>query len=253
MADQAEPLMDPREHPIFLEDQASVENALAHARRFATKEPFKDRKEAGEAVDAIKALSNVQRDAEQRKLEITAPWRATTSIFNVHYKELLSSVEAAKSALKQKGLAFKREEDAQIAERRRQERAALDHKAEEAAKEAQAAAELAAEDPGDAEMQELANEARREAAARAVAPPVPIPDAPKQVRGGFSSLGSRTVYKHEVTDAAAVPERNKVISDASLKADIAAERAAAKAENRPFNLNLIPGVRIFPEEIPVSR
>jgi hypothetical protein len=249
---QVEPLVNVKELETFREDQGAVERALAHARRFASKEPFKDRKEAGEAADAIKALGNVRRDAEERKLGITAEWRASTNAVNTEYKELLSLIGAAEQALKQKGLAFKKAEEARVVEQRRQEQARLDREAEAAAKEAQAAAEVAADDD-DPELQQLAEDTRREAAAAAVATPPPPMAPPKQVRGGFASLGSRTIYKHEIVDGALVPARNKVVSDASIKADIAAEKAAAKAENRAFNLELIPGVRIYSEEIPVSR
>jgi hypothetical protein len=251
MPNQVEPLIDVKESEVFLEDKASVEKALEYARRFASGEPFKDRQEAGEAADAIKGLNNVRRDAEERKLQLTAPWRASTNAVNAEYKELLSSIAAAEGALKQKGLAFKKAEEARLAEQRRQEQAELDRKAEEAAKEAQAAAEVAAEDE-DPELQKLADETRQQAAAAAVAaPPRPVAP-PKQVRGGFASLGSRTVWKFEVIDEGQVPERHKVIDPRSLKAEVDAEARASKAGAREFKLE-IPGVRIFPEEIAISR
>lgn len=251
MPEQVEPLVDVKEHEVFLEDKASVERALEFARRFASGEAFKDRQEAGEAADAIKGLNNVRRDAEARKLQITASWRASTNAVNVEYKELLAPIGAAEGALKQKGLAFKEAEEARITEQRRQEQAELDRRAEAAAQEAQEAAELAAEDDSS-EMRDLADEARQQAAAAAVAtPPRPIAP-PKQVRGGFASLGSRTVWKFEVTDSAAVPAQHKIIDPRSLKAAVDGEARAAKAEHRDFKLE-IPGVRIFSEEIAISR
>jgi hypothetical protein len=251
MPEQVEPLVNIKEHEVFLEDKTSVEKALDFARRFASGEPFKDRQEAGEAADAIKGLNNVRRDAEARKLQITAPWRASTNAVNVEYKELLSSIGAAEGALKQKGLAFKKAEEARVEEQRRAEQREIDRKAEEAAQEAQEAAELAAQE-NTPEMRDLAAEAREQAAVAAVAtPPRPV-DPPKQVRGGFASLGSRTAWKFEVTDSALVPAQHKIVDPRSLKAAVDAEARAAKAEHRDFKLE-IPGVRIYPEEIAISR
>jgi hypothetical protein len=247
----ADPLVDIKEHEVFLEDKASVENALAHASRFATDEPFKSRQEAGEAADAIAALKNIRIDAEKRKLDITAQWRVSTNAVNTQYKELLSPVGAAEQALKQKGLAFQQAEQARAAEEQRQREAEQAKAAEAAAQEAQEAAEIAAEDDSP-EMQELASEARKDAAAAAVAPPPAAPAPPRQVRGGFASLGSRTVYKFELVDADAVPAAYKVVDSAAIKAVVTAEASAAKAEDRAFALE-IPGVRIFSEEIAVSR
>jgi hypothetical protein len=249
--EQVEPLINVKEHDVFLEDKASVERALHFAQRFASGEPFKDRQEAGEAADAIKGLNNVGRDADEHKKAITAQWRASTAAVNTEYKELLSSVDAAEQALKQKGLAYKRAEEARVAEERRAEQAELDRKAEAAAQEAQEAAELAAQDDS-AEMRDLAAEAREQAATAAVAtPPRPV-DPPKQVRGGFASLGSRTSWKFEVIDSAAVPAQHRIVDPRSLKAAVDAEARAAKAEHRDFKLE-IPGVRIYPEEIAISR
>jgi hypothetical protein len=251
MPNQFEPLIDVKESEVFLEDKASVEKALEYARRFARGGSFKSRQEAGEAADAIKGLNNVRRDAEERKLQITAEWRASTNAVNVEYKELLSSISAAEGALKQKGLAFKQAEQARIAEQQRQEQARLDREAEAAAKEAQAAAEVAAED-SDPELQKLADETRQEAAAAAVATPHRPVAPPKQLRGGFASLGSRTVWKSEVTDESQVPDRHKIVDSRSIKAAVDAEARASKAGGRDFKLE-IPGVRIFSEEIAISR
>jgi hypothetical protein len=246
-----EPLINVKESETFLEDKASVEKALGYAQRFATGEPFKDRQEAGEAADAIKGLNNVRRDAEARKLQITAPWRASTSAVNTEYKELLAQIGAAEGALKQKGLAYKKAEEARLREQQRQEQAEIDRKAEAAAQQAQEAAELAAAE-NTPEMQDLAAEARAEAAAAAVATaPRPV-DPPKQMRGGFASLGSRTTWKFEVVDSALVPTQHKIVDPRSLKAAVDAEARAAKAEHRDFKLE-IPGVRIYPEEIAISR
>jgi hypothetical protein len=251
VANQVEPLVNVRELETFREDQGRVEKALKRARQFATPEPFKTREEAGAAADSIKELSNVAKDAEDRKKATTAEWRASTQAVNTEYKELLSPIQAAEQALKQKGLAFKRAEEARAEEARRQEQARRDKKAEDKAKEAQEAAELA-EETEDPELQRLADETRQDAVAAAVAPPPPVIAPPKQMRGSFASLGSRTIYKIEVVDPAAVPPRHKVVSESSIKAEVNAEAKAAKAGNRDFSLE-IPGVRIISEEVGVSR
>jgi hypothetical protein len=252
-ADPVQPTVDPLELGQFLEDRRDVQTALTYARRFAKTDPFADRQEAGEAADAIKALNNVRRTAEKRKLEVTAEWRASTNAVNAQYKELLAPIAAAESALKAKGLAFKKAEEERLAEEQRREREELDRKAEETAADAQAAAELAAQEPANLEARQLAADAHGEAAKAAVATPLPPRDAPKNLRGGFSSLGSRTEYRHEVVDAALVPDRHKVVSEDSIKAAIKAEKVSAKATGRDFDLNLIPGIRIYPDEIAVSR
>ena len=245
------PLINVRELETFREDQGTVERALVRARQFAKPEPFKSREEAGEAADSIKELANARKDAEARKLAITAEWRASTAAVNTEYKELLSPIVAAEQALKQKGLAFKKAEEARAVEARRQEEKRRNEEAEDKVREAQEAAELAAEDD-DPELQKLADETRQDAAAASVAPPAPLIAPPKQMRGSFAALGSRTVWRFEVTDAAQVPDAYKVVNEASVKAALNAEASTAKAENRDFNLE-IPGVRIYSEEIAVSR
>jgi hypothetical protein len=241
-----------RELDTFVEDEREVKAALVHARRFAKPQPFADREEAGEAADAIKVLNGARKAAEARKLETTAEWRANTAAVNAEYKELLSTVGVAESVLKKKGLAFKREEQAKIDAERRAEQERLDREAEQKAAESQAAAELAAEEPDNPEAKEFAGEAFQEAAKAAVAiAPAPMP-APKNLRGDYGALGSYTVWKHEVTDASLLPPEHTIPNEKSLKAAVKAEAAVAKAQGRPFNLE-IPGTRIYADEIAVSR
>lgn len=251
MANQAQPLVNVREVETFREDQGRVERALSRAREFSGREPFKTREEAGAAADVIKELALARKDAEERKLAVTAEWRASTNAVNTEYKELLSPISAAEQALKQKGLAFKKAEEAKAIEAQRQEEARRHKEAEAKAQEAQEAAELAAQEH-DPELQRLADETRQDAAAAAVAPPPAVIAPPKQMRGSFGALGSRTVYRFEVTDPAQVPLTHKVVNEASIKAAVNAEASAAKAERRDFHLE-IPGVRIYSEEIGVSR
>lgn len=248
-----QPLVDIREDTTFLDHKHDVEAALIFARRFATNEPFKTRQEAGEAADAIKDLSGARKAADAYRLERTAEWRASTDHVNSHCNELVSQAKAAEQALKRKGLAFKRAEEEREAKERREEEARRHREAEEKAEEAQAAAELAAEEPTP-EAQELVAETHQEAARAALATaPAPAPAAPKQVRGSFGALGSQTVVKHEVVDVSKLPPEHLTFNDKTIKAAIKGEKAMAKAEDRPVNLDLIPGVRIWTEEIGVSR
>jgi hypothetical protein len=241
-----------RELDSFLEDEREVKAALVHARRFAKAAPFADREEAGEAADAIKVLNGARKAAEARKLETTAEWRANTAAVNAEYKELLSTVGVAESVLKKKSLAFKREEQARLDAARRAEQERLDREAEQKAAESQAAAELAAEEPDNPEAKEFAGEAFQGAAKAAVAvAPAPMP-APKNLRGDYGALGSYTVWKFEVTDPALVPAEHKTVNEKSIRAAVKAEKAMAKAQDRPFSLE-IPGVRIYADEVAVSR
>ncbi len=250
---EAQPLIAIHEDPTFLDDKRDIEAALIFARRFATKEPFKTREDAGKAADAIKDLSGARKAADAHRLERTAVWRASTDHVNSNYNELVSQAGAAEQALKRKVLAFRRAEEERIAKERREEEARLHREAEEKAEEAQAAAELAAEEPTP-EAQELVAETHQEAARAAVATtPAPAPALPKQVRGSFGSLGSQTLVKHEVVDVSKLPPEHTTFNDKTIKAAIKGEKAMAKAEGRPINLELIPGVRIWTEESGISR
>lgn len=252
-----EPLLDVRKHETFLADQAAVEAAYAQALRFSTERPIQTREEAGEVADAITALKNARVDLEKHKLEITEEWRASTDHVNGHYKELKAKVEGSERALKDQALVFKRAEDAKVLEEKRQreaEEAEKHRKAEAAAQEAQEAAELAREDSSP-EIQQLADETHRDAAAAAMATATPAPaihDAPKGLRGSHGAFTTRTVYKHTISDPGLVPDWAKTIDRAVIKARIDAEAKVAKAAGRDFDLE-IPGVRIYPEEIGVSR
>lgn len=254
MADEVKPLLDVRELQSFQLDQEAIHKALAAALPFTKEGTFKNRDEAGAASDAIKALRQARTDAEKQKLTTTAEWRASTDHVNGNYNELLNPVKAAEDALKRKGLAWKKEEEAKERERVRQEEEKRQKEAEAKAQEALEAAELAAEEADNPEAQELADETRQEAAAAAVAAAPSAPrEAPKAVRGAFSSLHGRTDWRFEVTAPAEVPDIYKTIDPTSVKAAIDIEVAAAKAERREVNVDLIPGVRVFPHESGVSR
>jgi len=243
---------DVRELPTFQEDEREVKAALVHARRFATSEPFKDRDQAGQAADAIKVLNGARKTAEARKLETTSGWRANTAAVNAEYKELLSPIGAAESALKRKGLQFKAAEQARIEAERKAEQERLDREAEQKAADSQAAAELAAAEPENPEAKELAAEAFREAAQAATATPASPRPAPKRVRGDYGALGSYTTWKFEIADPAQVPREHLTVNEKSIRAAVKAEQALAKAQERSFGLQ-IPGVRIYADEVAVSR
>lgn len=252
MPDQVDPLLDVREHEEFQRDQRDVAAALVYARPYAQTETFKDRQTANGAADAIKGLKNVVKQAEETRKKLGAPYRATTEHINGHYTELGSQAKAAIEVLTKKGLAFQKGEREQVAREQREEKERLDREAEKKAEEAQAAAELANEEPESSEAQQLAAETHREAAAAAVATPPRSFAPPKQLRGDFAGLGSRTEYRFEVVDAAVVPPEHKIVNEKSIKAAIKGEKAMAKAQERDFNLQLIPGLRIWADEVGVS-
>ena len=241
-----------RELPTFQEHKRDVEAALIHARRFASPEPFRDRIEAGEAADAINVLNQAAKAADARRLEVTKPWRESTETANAQWGELLSPVKAAVAALKRKGLQFKAAERAALEAERKAEQERLDREAEEKAADSQAAAELAAAEPENPEAKQLAAEAFADAAQAATATADAPRPAPKQVRGDYGALGSYTVWKFEVIDPAAVPREHLQVNEKSIRAAVKAEQQMAKAQERPFDLS-IDGVRIYPEEVAVSR
>lgn len=251
-----EPLVDVKSLDSFLEDQMTVSNALAASNRFARPEPFGGRTEAGEAAQAVKDLKLVKSDAEERKLDTTARWRATTEAVNTHYKELLAPVKAAITALERKILDFLKAEQAAEEERQRREQEEIDRKAEEAAATAQKAAEEAAR-AKDEESRRKAQEARQAAAEAAVATPAPPPDPPKRLRGAASSLSPVVTWYFEVEDVSKLqaerPDLTQVVArEPAIKALVDAESKASKAEKRDFDLE-IPGVRIYSKERGMSR
>lgn len=253
MADQVQPLVNPRELDSFLGDERDVKAALVYARPFAKAEPIKDRGEAGQVSDAIKGLKDSLKAADKHRLEATEPYRVTTEAINAEYGELKTTTSAAIKALEGRALSFAKAERKRIADESRAEQERIDREAEAAAADAQAAAELAEAEPENPEAQKLAGEAHQDAVAAAVVAPPPPVDPPKHLRGDFSSLGSAVTYKHQVTDFSQLPEEHKAPNDRTLKAAIKGEKAMAKAQGREFNLQLIPGVRIWPEESGVSR
>jgi hypothetical protein len=188
---------------------------------------------------------------------VTAEWRASVAAVNAEFKELLSPVEGAERALKNKTLAFQKAEEAREREAQRQEEERLQKEAEQRAADAQAAAEVVQAEPENPEAQDLANEMRQEAAAAASVPAPTQRAIPKQVSGQMGKLGSRRVWRFEITDEGQVPDTYKTVNPAAIKAAIDAEAGAVRTAKeqglgKAFALD-IPGVRIFPEDIPVSR
>lgn len=246
-----EPLIDVKAEETFLADERDIKAALVHVRRFAGTEPIKSWDEAGEVADAIKDLRLVVKAAEEQRKDTNAPYEATTSHVNGQYKELLTQPNAAIAALKKKAVDFKAGKEAEERERQRKEQERLDREAEERAAEAQKAAELAAKEASE-EAKRKAAEAHAAAAQAATATAAPV-NPPKQVRGSFGAVGTRTEYDFEVTEPAALKREMLILNEKAAKAAIKGERAMAKAQERPFNLNLIPGVTITPKEVEVSR
>lgn len=252
--EQVTPLIDIREREEFQADQAALKRARDAADRLAGDKPFASREEAGEAADAIKGLRTARTDAEKRKLEITAPHRATTEAVNTAYNELLAPIKAAEEALKRKGLAWKRAEEARAQAAARAEAERRQKEADEKLAEAAAARELAEEEPENPEAQQLVEQTHAEAAAAAAATGAPAPKPETgRARGAWGSLHSRTEYRWELTNLSQVPTEFLTIDPAKVKGAIDAEKAQVKAgAKQQFDLT-IPGVRIWPEEIPVSR
>ncbi len=246
-----EPLIDIKAEEAFLSDERDIKAALVHVRRFAGTDPIKTWQEAGEVADAIKDLRLVVKAAEDQRKVTNAPYEATVTHNNGHYKELLTQPLAAIAALKKKAVDFKIAKEVEERERQGKEQERLDREAEARAAEAQKAAEAAAKEASE-EAKQKAAEAHAAAARAATATAAP-PTPPKQVRGSFGAIGTRTEYTHTVTDASKLDPDLTMPNDKAIKAKINGERQMAKAQNRPFNLDLIPGVTITPKEVPVNR
>lgn len=242
---------DVKDLDSFKADERDIKAALINARRFASTEPFRDRAEASEAADAIKDLKEARKAAEARKLATTKPWRDSTGAVNAEYKELDSSAGAAEAALKRKSVAFTKEERAAEEQARRVEQERLDREAEQKAADSQAAAELAAAEPDNPEAQELAAETFDDAA-KAATVTAPVTAPPKGLRGGYGALGSYVKWKCEVTDPNAIPAEHMIPNLKSLQAAVDAESKLSKVQEREFKLE-IPGLRIYPEDVAVSR
>jgi len=255
MAEQVKPLIDVAEREEFQSDRDAVAKVREFADSLAGDTPFKTREEAGEAAEAIRSLRRVRTDAEKRKLEITAPHRATTDAVNHAYNELLSPVKAAEEALKQKGMAWKKAEEAKAQQAAREEAERRQKEAEDALADSAAAREIAEEEPENDEAKQLAEEAQREAAAKAAATGAvaPKPEAGRARGVGGATLHTRTEYRWEVTDLSQVPAEFLMIDPAKVKGAIDSEKAQVKAGAKPTFALSIPGVRIWPDEIPVSR
>jgi hypothetical protein len=247
-----EPLIDVKSEETFLSDKRDITAALVHVRRFAGADPIKSWEEAGEVADAIKDLRLAVKAADDQRKTTNAPYEATTTHVNGQYKELLTQPNAAIAALKKKAVVFKARKEAEEKERQRKEQERLDREAEERAAEAQKAAEVALCAVANQEAKQKAAEAHAAAAQAATATAAPL-SPPKQVRGSFGAVGTRTEYDFEVTDPAALEREFLIFNEKAAKAAIKGERAMAKAQERPFNLQLIPGVTITPKEIDVSR
>lgn len=247
-----QPSIDVRQEDGFKTDAEKLRAAMAHGDRFSKAGKIDTREEANELADAIKGIRVAVKDVHEHRLERTAQLRADTTAINVHYNELAAQAEAAEEALKDMGIQWKQREERRVQEEARAEQARIQAEAEAKAAEAAEAAAAAAEDPDDAEMAEYAQEARTEAAAAAEAPPAPPPPVPN-ARGSFGSLSGRKEYSWEVSAEGEIPAEYMTVDAPRVKGAIASERKAAKEQGRPFNLELIPGIRIWERETGVSR
>lgn len=252
MPNTAEPLIDVRETDAFATAKRDVEAALIHARPYAKAQEIQSWEEAKGIADEVTCLRIAIEAAEEVRKGLNAPYEATVKRNNAHFKELLKQAEAAVGTLKPRVAKFKAAKEAEERERRRKEQERLDHEAEARAAEAQKAAELAAQEPTNQEARQQAADAHL-AAAKAATATAPAVNPPKQVRGNFGAIGSRTEYDFTVTNPSVLPAEFLTVNEKAVKAKIKGERAMAKAQDRSFNLDLIPGVTITPREVEVSR
>jgi hypothetical protein len=251
-SDQVKPLLDVREEKQFLGDKRDVEAALIRARRFGQSSDYRDRGEANAGADALKALKDVKKAADEGRKKVKAPYEQTGKHIDGHYKEVLSPVDAAIAALDAKGVRFiqraRREREAE----EKAERDRLHKEAEEKAAAAAEAARKAEAEQQNSEAQRAAAEAHSEAAKAAVAEPAQKVH-PKQLRGDIAAFGTSTTIEWEVTDLSKLEPQHLTFNKKSIDAAAKAEKSLAKAQDRDVNLQAIPGVRIWLKETGVSR
>lgn len=190
------------------------------------------------AADELKAIKTKIDALNEKRMGITKPLDAAKAAVMSLFKPPIALLEQAEALLKQKMLAWKQEEDRK-------------------AREAQLAAERAAE----AERKRLADEAaalaaqgrtgeaavKEQVAAMVVAPPAAVP-APPAVKG----ISTSTTVDFEVVDLLAlvkhVAERPELL--ALLTVDSTKLRAQVRATGMATNL---PGVRVFNKQTLAAR
>lgn len=251
-------LLDVRQEDQFQDDSRDVQAALIYARRFASQDPsapFAHEQEAKDAADAIRGLKIVRDAAVDHRKEIARQYWQTAAAVKAEYDELLAQPLAAIDALTKRALATKRQLEERHREEARRRREELQRSEEAAAAKAAKAARKAEAYPEDPEAQKKAADAHRSAADAAMATQqLQGEDAkPKQLRGSFASLGSSTIYRWEVVDLKTLADEHKTFNTKTIDAAIKGEKAMAKAQGREFNLQLLAGVRIWPEERGISR
>lgn len=174
-----------------------------------------------EAADLVKLIKTRHKEIDEERTALVKPFNDGVKALNARFKTILSPLENAESAVKQRMLTFQQEEN---------------RKAEQARREAEAKA---------AELARIA----AEQAAESERPPmpknpvvVPMPVAPSQtVRGAYGSVSTmKKVWAFEVEDIATL---------AAARPDlVTVDSAKVNAEIRGKGGN-IPGLRVFEREL----
>jgi hypothetical protein len=194
-----------------------------------------DEASAARASEVLTRVSKAVKLIDSKRKDATAPYRNSTKVIDAEFKELASPLEGVEERLKREIGRFE-------GERRRQE------------EEAQRQHEKEVRDAQERARKQREDEERAAAEAASAGEPAPAPEPPptppapppppreKVTRHtGAGSVGTRTVWKHEVVDFEQLPDDYKVANDAALT------KAVREGERS------IPGVRIYPDEVVAVR
>lgn len=243
---------------------AKVEQQVAEAKAAAELIEVRNQDEATVATEFVARIARQRRDADAERKLLVGPLNDTVKRINARFKDAVAPLDAADKVVRGKLGTYtaeqeriRREEEARLeAERQERERKAREERErqeaearrlrEEAEREAREKAE-AAKAAEDEEAQRLAEEAAArlaeaqtaEAAVKSL-PTLEIPravvEAPAPLKSASGGVSTRKVWKHEITDATAIPRE-------FLKVDEQAIRQAIRDGRRD-----IPGVRIYQDD-----
>lgn len=230
-----------RETPQYVEVADQVSKAQEAAR---TAVAVTDETTCGQAAELLSKVAKVVKYGDKKRLDTSQPYRDSTDAINAEFKELTAPLSGVEARLREEVETFetKRREAEEEAQRKHEEEVRKAEeaqcKAEEEAEKARLAAEQARKEAE--EKEEPVPEPPPPPPAPEPAPPPPPP--PPAPRAGVSrktstgSVGTRTEWKHEVVDFAAVPDDLKSFNQAE------ATRRVRAGERE------IPGLRIYPVE-----
>lgn len=206
------------------------------------------------AADELKAIKAKSKQLEDQRTGITGPINQALKSINALFKGPATFLEDAERIIKGKMLTYSTEQERIAAEERRRQEAAIkaeqDRLAREAAAKEQEAAKEAAKllEQGDAEAAaEVQAQAAIEAASMAATAEVMTVTTVAPAVAKVSGVSTRTTYKAEVTDKAALIAHIAANPQFANLLDVntSALNQMAKAMRESLSM---PGVRVYEEK-----